>query len=85
METAPAVGRCIGLAATAGDWKRPDRGRRFLRLLPAAPLFSINRRERAMDRESKREAEAWLLASGMVLVPLVGALAVVFSQILSTP
>jgi hypothetical protein len=36
-----------------------------------------------MDQESKREA--WLLASGMILVPLVAALAVVFSQILSAP
>ena len=34
-----------------------------------------------MDQESKREAEVWLLASGMILVPLIAAIAVVFSQI----
>jgi hypothetical protein len=34
---------------------------------------------REMDQESKREA--WLLASGMILVPLVAAIAV-FSQML---
>ena len=42
--------------------------------------YTIPLREREMDQKSRREA--WLLASGMILVPLVAAVAVLSQMLL---